>query len=192
MAPKRKLDFGPATPAKNAKKITALSRRVTVNKSEVKFITGQVTAQIVNGAAGVIDMTEIAAGSSYGQRVGNTIRVKRVAIIGSVGGQNVDLYLYQAKNAVALAYGTFVPVIGGEIRYPTYKDNYVLWHHHLKTIGSNSNINYRKSFSFPIKVLYSGDGATSCTNNRMLLIIKNNTGSNITPNLYYKVEYYDN
>lgn len=191
MVAKRALDFDKPTPAKNAKRIKSLARQVNINKGEVKFINFKEVAQITNGNATVIDITAIPEGTSWEERINNEIRVKRVSIIGHVGHQDVDLFLIQSKNATPVTYANFVSCIGGELYYPTYKENFIVWKHHLKTFGANSNINFRKNFAYPIQVQYNAATATACTRNKLLLVLKNNSGANVTPSLYVKVEYYD-
>lgn len=195
MAVKRRLDFGPATPAKNAQKLrklehTVYRRNLTEQKLYVKHTT---PTAVANGVGVPFHLTDLAAGGNQGQRVGNDIRIKSIEVRGFTDVTNMDVYLVQSITGSAPAASNFEPVIHGHLTQGVQNDTFRVLSSNISPYQSTITFKLHKSWSIPMKTCYTGAAAGTSTagKNQLYLICINRTGAQHNVSFSVCIKYFD-
>lgn len=177
-----------ATIAKRLKRVEIQTRR---NKAEMKMQDFNVQGAVADGAiASVMELTAITEGSGANERHGNKIRIHRVEVRGNLGGDNVDLYLIQCHTTTVPSYVSFNAYMGGHTTVDTSNTQFTEWRYcNGKRFKDFNGI--RQSFKYGYTAKYNAALSTSCVDNRLVVIVKNDTGASATVEISGRVWYTD-
>jgi len=182
------------------KRLKRIESAVTRNKGELKFITGTIPAnQMVTGA---FDLTElITPGTSKSQRVGDTIRIKKVVVRQTAGATENNRFRLQLYSPVDASEFQNVPSTFTEF---TDTNQYRVWADRLDLQATNYSgggsgnraLSVSKTFSMPMKVKYKPGTNDALQNTLAIWHYKQSTVDDsvtqpLISDLEYKVWYYD-
>lgn len=160
-------------------------------KPEMKMQDFNFQGNIADGALGsVVELTQIAEGSGANERHGNKIRIHRVEIRGSLGADNADAYLIQCHTTTVPSYASFIAFQGGHTTVDQSNTTFTEWRYLNGKYFKDHN-GVRQSFRLGYTAKYNAALATSCVDNRLVFIIKNDTGAQITSEVSARVWYTD-
>lgn len=189
MAVKRELfPSSKVSVAKRLKRVETIQAR---RKPEMKKFHVSATPTLASNTATTIDLTNIAQGTGIGDRTANEIRIHRVDIRGNLTSGGVDSYLIQSHNTTFPAYADFYPVQGGHLNIVNQNTKFTEWKYYKNYSGTNSNMRITHSFRYPMKVKFNGAAGTSAVDNRLSLVIKNDTVASAVTQVSCVVYYTD-
>lgn len=201
MGAKRALNFGSATPARNAKKLRKLERVVySRNLGEVKhFVSAKLSTAVPTGTPSITCLTEVPVGGNQGQRLGNEIRIRNIEVRGEAH-PGVDVMLIQSKTAVAPTLTDFEGSIGSHIKgekLGTQFNELSHWRPEAwQSPASGGWSNYqmfalRKRWSIPMKLTFNGPDADDGNGNKLYLVVINRSGTTINIQYTWSMSYTD-
>jgi len=146
---------------------------------------------VATGAFTSVAMFEIPEGNGEDERIGDRIRVKSISIRGNVNDQlnNVDFYIvkYKLPGSVPV-YTDFLAEPGGHIAVNEGTEIY----HKLCSSGAwDQLINFKRNYKNLIVKYGTNAAGTSIDQNNYQIVIKNLSGSNITPRISVQIKYTD-
>lgn len=185
-AAKRRLNFGNTPAARSAKR----ARRADVvvvrgNKAEMKSST--TTVAYSAATADTFAISNIAAGSGRGFRIGNKIKVWAIEyFLGSSDSANIRVDILNSSS------GTASPTVSHTYYTEVNRDDYQLIETHTLHNGTliNSNGCYQViKLPVGINCKYNGTLSTNCITNQLLAHIT--TPSSATVSGYFRIWYTD-
>lgn len=189
MGAKRALNFGSATPSRNAKKLRKLERVVySRNLGEVKhFVSAKLSTPVPTASPSITCLTEVPVGGNQGQRLGNEIRIRTIEVRGEAH-PGVDVMLIQSKTAVAPVLTDFEGSIGSHIKGEKLGTQFNELAHWKPASDYAGTLVYqlftlRKRWSIPMKSTFNGPDADNGNGNKIYLVVINRSG--MTFNLQY-------
>lgn len=174
--------------AKRLKRVETIQAR---RKPEMKKFHVSATPTVVTNSATTVDLTNIVQGTGIGERTANEIRVHRVDIRGNLTTGAVDSYLIQSHNASLPVYADFYPVESGHLNIVNQNTKFTEWKFYKNLSGTNSNMKLQHSFKYPMKVKFNGSAGTSCVDNRLSLVMKNDSAASAVCQVSCVVYYTD-
>lgn len=173
---------------KRVKRVERLARR---NRAEMKMQDFNVQGAVSDGAiASVMELTAIAEGSGANERHGNKIRIHRVEIRGTLNGDNVDGYLIQCHTTTVPSYGSFSAYQGGHTTVDTSNTQFTEWRY-INGKKFSDYAGLRQSFKYGYVAKYNANLSTSCVDNRLVFVVKNDTGASVNAEFHGRVWYTD-
>lgn len=150
-----------------------------------------VTGAVADGAiASVMELTAIAEGSGANERHGNKIRIHRVEIRGTLGADEVDLYLIQCHTTTVPSYASFSAFMGGHTTVDTSNTQFTEWRYiNGKKFKDQGGL--RQPFRLGYTAKYNAALSSSCVDNRLVVVVKNDSGGQVTPEIHGRVWYTD-
>lgn len=176
------------TVAKRLRRVEFLAAR---NKAEMKMQDFNVAGAVADGAiASVMELSAIAEGAGANERHGNKIRIHRVEIRGNLGSDNADGYLIQCHTTTVPSYGSFSAYMGGHTTVDTSNTQFSEWRYlNGKYFKDHNGI--RQGFKYGYTAKYNAALSTSCVDNRLVFVVKNDTGAQIDVEIHGRVWYTD-
>lgn len=169
----------PKAAAPLAKRVKTLEYKVAARTPETKMQILSFSGTIADGAAQVLEFTAVAEGTGANERLGNKIRILRIETRGDLGADNVDMYFIQCHTTTAPAYANFASYQGGHITIDSTNTRFTEWNY---TNGRkfSDNAGMRRVFTLGMNSKFNGSASTSCVDNRLFVVVKNDTGSTQT------------
>jgi len=172
-------------------KIKRLQRQVANISPELKTKQFSYSTTVATGALIYLPLFEIAEGNGEEERIGDRIRVKSISIRGNVNAQlnNVDFYIvkYNFPTAVPL-YAHFLAEPGGHLSSNNGREIY----HKLCSSGAYDQlINFKRNYKSLIVKYTQNPAGTVIDQNNYFIVVKNFSGSNVTPRFSVEVKYTD-
>lgn len=160
-------------------------------RPEMKMQDFNVTGAVGDGAiSSVMELTAIAEGSGANERHGNKIRIHRVEIRGTLGDDDADGYLIQCHTTTVPSYASFSAYMGGHTTVDTSNTQFTEWRY-INGRKFNDKAGLRQSFRYGYTAKYNAALSSSCVDNRLVFVVKNDTGASITPEFHGRVWYTD-
>jgi hypothetical protein len=173
-----------------AAKVAKLQKQVTYNKPELKWKSVSFSGTATNASILVSEVTSMAQGLLTSNRTGSDIKAvkSKFTIVSNTNtsvSPGLDVYLVTTTNGSQPVYADF-PAFMGAIPGPfTLK---VLRHFITK---SDDNRVFNFKWRTPQTVHYAGPTAADAVKNRTFLVIKNNTGANLSVSYNYILHFTD-
>ena len=172
-------------------KIKRLQRQVASISPELKTKQFSFSTTVATGALTSIPLFEIAEGNGEEERIGDRIRVKSISIRGNVNAQlnNVDFYIVKYNlPATTPLYAHFLAEPGGHFATNEGTEIY----HKLCSSGAwDQLINFKRNYKNLIVKYTSNPAGTVIDHNNYYIVIKNLSGSSVTPRISVQVKYTD-
>lgn len=172
-------------------KVVSLEKRLSKNKAEVKIhdvILDSGGSSITGGGWNAFFLSDIAQGTSAGQRIGDKIRILKVEVRGLVNAVGMDLFLFRNKSGAPMDTSMFSSMTNcGAFLKPNAFQVY-----HYELVGGKNNAPtfvISKSFGTGLVNSYNTVDATSLQTNRLIFLVKNPFAGlglvNATARVYY-------
>lgn len=174
--------------AKRLKRVETIQAR---RKPEMKKFHVSSSPTLASATATTIDLTNIAQGNGIGDRTANEIRIHRVDIRGNLTTGGVDSYLIQSHTTSFPVYADFYPIQGGHLNIVNQNTKFTEWKYYKNYSGTNSNMRISHSFKYPMKVKFNAATGTSAVDNRLSLVMKNDTAASAAVQVSCVVYYTD-
>lgn len=153
-------------------------RRKRFSLVETKMKIFNLTGNVANASAGVVELTRIGEGTGNDERNGNKLNILRIDVRGKPVNDNLDIYLIQAHTTTDPAYTDFSPHVGGHIFENRTNTRFTEWRYsNGRRFVENSGM--RHSFRLGYVAKYINDQTTGCVDNKLYLVVKNNTGADV-------------
>jgi len=160
--------------SKRVKRLETVQRQ---RKPEMKYVLHSIsTAALADASVITTELTSIAQGNAADEREGNHVKFVRVEVRGYMDSK-LDGYLIQCHTTTAPAYANFNGVAGGALAVIDNNTKFTEWKHFTGSTLTNIYDRISQRFRFGFKAKYNGTAATNCVDNRLYLVIKNNTGA---------------
>lgn len=173
-----------------AKRLRRVERIQRLRKPEMKYAVFQATGNVVDNTVKVVELSGIAEGNGPDQREGNHIKITRVEIRGYMATA-MDAYIIQGHTTTVPAYADFNAVAGGALAPINNNTKFTEWKYFSGIQMSNNLRSYYVRFPYGLKCKYNGTASTNCVDNRLFLVIKNETGFDDLAELTVRVWYLD-
>lgn len=173
------------------KRLKRVENQVRRNKPETKYKQFALTqSTFADGTIELVELTNFAQGDDVSEREGNHVTIRRVEVRGYLGFGFLHGYIVQGHTTTLPTYATFQNVDGGSIVPIENNTRFTEW------LYFNSQKLYDKAsivqtFKYGLKAKYNGSLGTSCVDNRLWLVVKNDTGSAESVRLSVRVWYTD-
>lgn len=175
------------------KRVKRVERIQAERRPETKYKDFYIAGAVSTGSIAYVDITNISQGDSFDTRDGRLIKLHRVEVRGGTTSSSTiytgyDVLLQTSKDNSTPAYADYLPVMGS---YPELTKATVWRHQICGGGGSDSMINFVKSFKYPMKIHYDGSAGSNIIRNRTFVVVKNDVGAAGAMSIFIRVWFTD-
>lgn len=174
------------------KRLRRVERIAALRKPEMKMQDfNYVNATLADGAlATIVELTAIAEGTGVNERIGNRIKIHRIEVRGTLGAENVDAYIIQGHTTTAPVYANFYAYQGSHLLADDSHTKFTEWRYiNGRTFIDRSGLRHRFPIGYTAK--YNANLSTSCVDNRLWFVVKNDTGAAVSVEYSLRVWFTD-
>jgi hypothetical protein len=169
-----------------------MKRQINLNKGERKrahFVANSLV--VTSGSVELVELTAIAQGDDDNQRMGRKVKIMNIDARFHVTDRNLDCYVIKTTGSTAPDYTDFDTSLGAHLDQQAMSEFTELAY--IKERRSTTlSFYWKKYWRNGIPVYYNSTTTVSGMRNRMFLVFKNTTGSDITVQYSVITTFLDN